>query len=43
MLTVVWTELNIYLFQKVCEFLRWIDLPVEYWVWLDKNIFNGAL
>ena len=43
MLTVVWTDFKNYLFQKMCEFLRWIELSEEYWVWLDINIFNGAL
>ena len=32
-----------YLFARMCEFLRWVDLPDQYWVWLDQNIFNGAL
>ena len=47
MLIPEWTkmldELQMYLFIKMCAFFRWIDLPIEYWAWLDQNIFNGAL
>ena len=25
------------------RFLRWIDFPEAGWIWLDQNIFNGAL
>ena len=32
-----------YLFAKMCQFLRWIDFPEAGWLWLDQNIFNGAL
>ena len=32
-----------YLFVKMCAFFRWIGLPDQYWIWLDQNIFNGAL
>ena len=32
-----------YLFVKMCQFLRWIDFPEAGWIWLDQNIFNGAL
>ena len=38
-----WNELQMYMFQKMCAFLRWLDLSDEQWVWLDINIFNGAL
>ena len=41
--TNTWNEFQIYLFRKICEFLRWMDLSEEQWVWLDQNIFNGAL
>ena len=47
MLIQEWTKMcetvGNYLFAKMCQFLRWIDLPEEYWIWLDQNIFNGAL
>ena len=36
-------ELQIFLLVKTIQFLRWMDLPIEYWAWLDQNIFNGAL
>ena len=36
-------ELQMYLFIKMCAFFRCVDLPIEYWAWLDQNIFNGAL
>jgi len=38
-----WYEVNFYLFQKMCEFLRWINFPIEYWIWLDKIFYDGAL
>ena len=42
-----WTKMydtvSAYMFTKMCAFLRWINLPDQYWVWLDQNIFNGAL
>ena len=42
-----WTEmlneLQGYLLLKTIQFMRWIDLPIEYWAWLDQHIFNGAL
>ena len=47
MLIQEWTnmldQLHSYLFLKMCQFLRWIDLSEENWIWLDQNIFNGAL
>ena len=36
-------EFQAYLLLKTIQFMRWIDLPIEYWAWLDQNIFNGAL
>ena len=36
-------ELQIYLLVKTIQFLRWMDLPIEYWAGFDENIFNGAL
>ena len=41
--TNLWNEFQIYLFVKTIKFLKWIDCPTEYWIWLDQNIFNGAL
>ena len=47
MLIQEWTnmldELQMYLFIKMCAFFRWIELPEEYWIWMDKNMFEGAL
>ena len=41
----MWTleEINFYLFCKLTKFMRWMDLPEDYWIWLDKNMFEGAL
>ena len=36
-------EFQVYLLLKTIQFMRWVDLPIEYWAWLDQNIFNGAL
>ena len=41
--TEMYEELSNYMFIKMCAFSRWIELPTEYWIWLDHNIFNGAL
>jgi len=38
-----WEEIYFYLFCKLTEFMRWMDLPEDYWIWLDKNMFEGAL
>ena len=33
----------LYVHCRIIDFLRWIKLPEEHWIWLDNNIFNGAL
>ena len=47
MLIQEWTnmldEFQTYLLLKTIQFMRWVDLPIEYWRWLDQNIFNGVL
>ena len=41
--TNLWAEIYFYLFCRFTEFMRWIELPEEYWIWMDKNMFEGAL
>ena len=41
--TNLWAEIYFYLFCRFTEFMRWIELPEEYWIWLDNNMFEGAL
>tara|TARA_B100001245_G_C22746751_1_gene361835 strand:+ start:438 stop:590 length:153 start_codon:yes stop_codon:yes gene_type:complete len=36
-------EMYLYLFIKLTEFMRWVNLPQEQWIWLDNNLFAGAL
>ena len=36
-------ELNLFMFVKMIHFFRYIDLPLEYWVFLDRYVFNGVL
>ena len=37
------TEWNFFMFVKMIHFFRYIDLSLEYWVFLDRYIFNGIL
>jgi hypothetical protein len=41
--TNMFNELQGYLLLKTIQFMRWINLSEENWIWLDQNIFNGAL
>ena len=34
-------EWNFYMFVRMIRFFRYIDLSLEYWVFLDRYIFNG--
>ena len=36
-------ELNLFMFVKMIHFFRYIDLSLDYWVFLDRYVFNGAL
>jgi len=36
-------EVSFYLFCRFTEFMRWVNLPQEHWIWLDNNLFAGAL
>jgi hypothetical protein len=36
-------EWNFYMFVRMIRFFRYIDLSLEYWVFLDRYIFNGIL
>ena len=36
-------EWNFFMFVKMIHFFRYIDLSLEYWVFLDRHIFNGIL
>ena len=36
-------EWNYYMFIKMIQFFQYIDLSLEYWVFLDRYVFNGAL
>jgi len=34
---------NFFMFIKMIQFFQYIDLSLEYWVFLDRYVFNGAL
>ena len=34
---------NFFMFIKMIQFFQFIDLSLEYWVFLDRYVFNGAL
>jgi hypothetical protein len=36
-------EWNFFMFVRMIRFFRYIDLSLEYWVFLDRYIFNGIL
>ena len=36
-------EWNFYMFVRMIHFFRYIDLSLEYWVFLDRYVFNGVL
>ena len=36
-------EWNFFMFVQMIYFFRYIDLSLEYWVFLDRYIFNGLL
>ncbi len=36
-------EWNFFMWFYMIQFFRYIDLPIEYWAFLDRYIFNGAL
>ena len=36
-------EWNFYMFVRMIYFFRYIDLSLEYWVFLDRYVFNGVL
>jgi len=36
-------EWNFYMFVRMIRFFRYIDLSLEYWVFLDRYIFFGIL
>jgi len=36
-------EWNLFMWIHMIQFFRYIDLPHDYWVFLDRYIFNGAL
>jgi len=37
------TEWNFFMFVQMIYFFRYIDLSLEYWVFLDRYVFNGVL
>ena len=37
------TEWNYFMFIHMIQFFKFVDLPLEYWVFLDRYVFNGAL
>jgi len=39
----MWVDIKAYLLLKTIQFMRWLDMPDQYWTWLDQNIFNGVL
>jgi len=36
-------EWNYFMFIQMIQFFQFIDLSLEYWVFLDRYVFNGAL
>ena len=36
-------EWNFFMFVKMIHFFRYIDLSLDYWVFLDRYVFNGVL
>ena len=36
-------EWNFFMFVRMIRFFRYIDLSLEYWVFLDRYVFNGIL
>ena len=36
-------EWNFFMYIHIIQFFKFIDLPLEYWVFLDRYVFNGAL
>jgi len=36
-------EWNYFMFVRMIRFFHYIDLSLEYWVFLDRYIFNGIL
>ena len=36
-------EWNWFLFVNMIQFFKFINLPHDYWVFLDRYVFNGAL
>ena len=37
------SEIYFYMFCRLTEFMRWVKLPEDYWILMDKYIFYGAL
>jgi len=36
-------EWNYFMFIQMIQFFQFIDLSLEYWVFLDRYVFNGVL
>ena len=36
-------EWNYFMFIHMIQFFKYIDLSLEYWVFLDRYVFNGVL
>ena len=36
-------EWNFFMFIHMIQFFQFVDLPLDYWVFLDRYVFNGAL
>ena len=36
-------EWNFFMYIHIIQFFKFIDLSLEYWVFLDRYIFNGTL
>ena len=36
-------EWNWFMYIHMIQFFKFIDLPLEYWVFLDRYVFNGVL
>ena len=36
-------EWNFFMYIHIIQFFKFIDLSLEYWVFLDRYVFNGVL
>ena len=42
-LSFVSPEFNEFMFLNFTNFCKWVNIPEEVWIWMDKYIFYGRL